>query len=62
LSWDTGNETRPNVLGYPLYNTILVKTVRVEGGVKFMERIGLGRTYEYAWRDAGATKEVVVLE
>lgn len=57
-----GNETRPDVLGYPLYNIILVKTVRVEGGVKFMERIGLGRIYKYAWREAGARKEVVVLE
>lgn len=57
-----GNETRPDVLGYPLYNIILVKTVRVEGGVKFMERIGLGRIYKYAWRGAGARKEVVVLE
>jgi hypothetical protein len=34
----------------------------VEGGVKFMERIGLGRIYKYAWREAGARKEVVVLE
>ena len=62
MSWDTGNETRLDVLGYPLYNIILVKTVRVEGGVKFMERIGLGRIYKYAWREAGARKEVVVLE
>ncbi|CAN9450495.1 unnamed protein product [Alternaria alternata] len=57
-----GNETRSDVLGYPLYNIILVKTVRVEGDVKFMERIGLGRIYKHAWRQAGARKEVVVLE
>ncbi|ENI03308.1 hypothetical protein COCC4DRAFT_142862 [Bipolaris maydis ATCC 48331] len=57
-----GNETRPDVLGYPLYNIILVKTVRVRGKVKFMERIGLGKIYKYAWREAGASKEVVVLE
>ncbi|CAI9629751.1 hypothetical protein GT037_008946 [Alternaria burnsii] len=57
-----GNERRPDVLGYPLYNILVVKTVRVEGGVKFMERIGLGRIYKYAWRGAGARKEVVVLE
>lgn len=57
-----GNETMPEVLGCSLYNIILVKTVRVEGGVKLMERIDLGRIYKYAWREAGAIKEVVVLE
>jgi len=57
-----GNETRPDVLGYSLYNIILVKTVEEIGSVKFMERIGLGRIYKYAWREAGARKEVVVLE
>lgn len=57
-----GKETRPDILGYPLYNILLVKMVRVERGVKFMERIGLGRVYKYAWRESGARKEVVVLE
>jgi hypothetical protein len=57
-----GNETTPDVLGYPLYNIILVKILRAESGVRFMERIGLGRIYKYAWREAGARKEVVVLE
>ena len=57
-----GNETRPDILGYPLYNIILVKKLRSEGNVKFMERIGLGMIYKYAWREAGARKEVVVLE
>ncbi|EMD65162.1 hypothetical protein COCSADRAFT_56314, partial [Bipolaris sorokiniana ND90Pr] len=41
-----GNETRPDILGYPLYNIILVKKLRSEGNVKFMERIGLGRIYK----------------
>jgi hypothetical protein len=52
-----GNETTPDVLGYPLYNILLVKR-----GVKFMERVGLGRIYKYAWQEVGARKEVVVLE
>jgi hypothetical protein len=57
-----GNETTPDVLGYPLYNIILVKTIDTVGSVRFMERIGLGRIYKYAWRKAEAKKEVVVLE
>lgn len=65
-----GNESRPDVLGYPFYNVVLVKPVgtrnvvpvEVKGNVQFMERIGLGRIYKYAWREAGAKKEVVVLE
>lgn len=51
-----GNETRSDVLGCPLYNIVLVKTVRVEGSVKFMERIDLGRIYKYAWRELEAKK------
>jgi hypothetical protein len=36
--------------------------VRKEAGMKFMGRIGLDRMYKYAWREAGARNEVVVLE
>jgi hypothetical protein len=57
-----GNEATPDVLGYPLYNIILVETVREENSLKFMERIGLGKIYKYAWKQAGASKEVIVLE
>jgi len=57
-----GNENTPDVLGYPLYNIMLVKQVGEEGGTKFMERIGLGKIYKYAWRESGARKEVVVLQ
>ncbi|KAI4913032.1 uncharacterized protein J4E92_009904 [Alternaria infectoria] len=57
-----GNETRPDVLGYPLYNIMLVETVEVRSGVRFMERIGLGKVYKHAWREARAKKEVIILE
>ncbi|KAH5582076.1 hypothetical protein HBI24_120880 [Parastagonospora nodorum] len=57
-----GNEKTPDVLGYPLYNIMLVKQVGEEGGIKFMERIGLGKMYKYAWRISGARKEVIVLQ
>lgn len=57
-----GNEATPDVLGYPLYNIMLVRTVGRERGVSFMERIGLGKIYKYAWREAMAWKEVIVLE
>jgi hypothetical protein len=57
-----GNEATLDVLGYPLYNIMLVQTIDEKGGVEFQERIGLGKIYKYAWREAGARKEVVVLE
>jgi hypothetical protein len=60
-----GNEAMLDVLGYPLYNVMLVQKMEEKDGVKFMERIGLGKVgkvYKYAWREAGAMKEVVVLE
>lgn len=57
-----GNETRPDILGYPLYNIIFVEELNPKGNVRVMERVGLGRIYKYAWREAGARKEVVLLE
>ncbi|CAI6288494.1 unnamed protein product [Periconia digitata] len=53
-----GNETRPDILGYPLYNIMLVRPARDN----VMERIGLGRIYKYAWRELEAKREAVVLE
>lgn len=52
-----GNESRPDVLGYPLYNIMLVE--EVGGGV--MERIGLERVRKNAWRKAGCRSRTVIL-
>ncbi|XP_014555934.1 hypothetical protein COCVIDRAFT_71559, partial [Bipolaris victoriae FI3] len=41
-----GNETRPDILGYPLYNIILVEELNPKGNVRVMERVGLGRIYK----------------
>jgi hypothetical protein len=57
-----GNEAMLDVLGYPLYNVMLVEIVDEKAGVKFMERIGLAKIYKYAWKEAGARKEAFVLE
>ncbi|CAO2649597.1 Nn.00g069820.m01.CDS01 [Neocucurbitaria sp. VM-36] len=57
-----GNEATPDVLGYPLYNIMLVRRVRKESGYSFAERIGVGKVYKYAWREAEPVVKVVVLE
>ncbi|KAH8723421.1 hypothetical protein GQ44DRAFT_564581, partial [Phaeosphaeriaceae sp. PMI808] len=41
-----GNETSPDVLGYPLYNIMLIEKVREDHGMLFAERIGLGKIYK----------------
>jgi hypothetical protein len=51
-----GDESRPDVLGYPLYNIMLIKYT---GGVA--ERIGLGKILKSAWRRANPKRKTVVL-
>jgi hypothetical protein len=41
------NEATLDILGSPLYNVILAKTVREESGVNLIERVGFGRIYKY---------------
>jgi hypothetical protein len=54
-----GHEKKIDVLGYPLYNIMIVKR-RPDDGV--LERLGLGKIYKSAWRRASPRSEVVVLE
>jgi hypothetical protein len=51
-----GDETRPDVLGYPLYNIMLIKYA---GGLA--ERMGLGKILKSAWRQANPKRKTVVL-
>lgn len=53
-----GNEKRVDVLGYPLYNIMVIE--KREGG--FVERVGLGKIYKSAWKKAGPRQEVVIVE
>ncbi|KAF2131262.1 hypothetical protein P153DRAFT_276144, partial [Dothidotthia symphoricarpi CBS 119687] len=41
-----GNEPTPDVLGYPLYNIMLVRRVGKFEGHSFAERIGTGKIYK----------------
>lgn len=54
-----GNETRPDVMGYPLYNIMLIE--QVEKGSGIMERVGLGKVYKTAWTQAHPESRTVVL-
>jgi hypothetical protein len=51
-----GDESRPDVLGYPLYNVMLIKYA---GGIA--ERIGLGKILKSAWRRANPKRKPVIL-
>lgn len=53
-----GNEKRIDVLGYPLYNIMIVK----RRSDQVLERLGLGKIYKSAWRRANPKMEVVILE
>lgn len=51
-----GNENRPDVLGYPLYNIMLITS---SGGIA--ERIGLGKVLKSAWKRASPQQKTIVL-
>ena len=51
-----GNEQRPDVLGYPLYNIMLITS---SGGIA--ERIGLGKVFKSAWKQAKPEQKTVIL-
>ena len=53
-----GNEKRVDVLGYPLYNIMVIE----KRGNGLTERVGLGKIYKSAWKRAGPKLEVVILE
>lgn len=53
-----GDEVRVDVLGYPIYNIILVN----KGPNGVSERIGVGKIYKSAWRKELPIREVVILE
>jgi hypothetical protein len=59
-----GNEDIPDVLGYPLYNVMLVRKVREDSvsGHVFAERVGLGKVYKFMWRTANPKRQVIILE
>lgn len=52
-----GNEKNFDVLGYPLYNIMVIK--RTQNGVA--ERIGLGKVRKSAWRKADPVEKVILL-
>lgn len=64
-----GSEKVPDVLGYPLYNVMLVREV-TENNVKLIrgtgnqvyERVGLGQVYKREWKSKTRKKEVVIVE
>jgi hypothetical protein len=59
-----GNEDKPDVLGYPLYNIMLIRRIPDKKGLGqvFAERVGLGQIYKFAWRTSNPKKQVIVLE
>jgi hypothetical protein len=57
-----GTEVKVDVLGYPLYNIMLVERNRIESGQLFVKRIGVGKIYKYAWEQAAPKRATVVVE
>lgn len=53
-----GNEKRVDVLGYPLYNIMIIQ----RKWSHIAERVGLGKIYKSAWKRAEPRREVIVLE
>lgn len=51
-----GDERRPDVLGYPLYNIMLIMS---SGGIA--ERVGLGKVLKSAWKRANPEQKTIVL-
>lgn len=52
-----GNEKKVDVLGYPVYNIMIIK--RKNGQIA--ERIGMGKIYKHAWRKTNPRKEIIIL-
>jgi hypothetical protein len=53
-----GNEKRVDVLGYPVYNIMIIKYNHGQ----IAERIGMGKIYKHAWRKLDPRKKIVILE
>lgn len=54
-----GNEERPDVMGYPLYNVMLIEEVNEGSGI--MERVGLGKVRKSAWTQAKPRSRTILL-